>query len=330
MASLRVLEYVRDPLAIWNLPPERLDALERQFPDVAFVSPKDREAADRELPAADVVYGWAVRPHNFASARRLKWIHVSAAGVGPLLFREMVESDVVLTNGRGLHSEAMAEHTLAVMFAFARKLHLARDAQRERRWTQNELWGEAPPFRELAGTALGLLGMGAVGGAIASRARALGMTVRAIVRNPRPDPAPAHELWPGSRLPELASISDWLVLAAPLTPATTGILGREVIARIPGHALLVNLGRGGLVDEPALIEALERRTLGGAALDVFAKEPLPAESPLWNLPHVILTPHVSGLGPHYWERATTMFADNLRAFLAGRPLTNVVDKREGY
>jgi phosphoglycerate dehydrogenase-like enzyme len=330
MASLRVLEYVRDKLAVWNLPAERLADLQRGFPGVEFVSPRDQAAADQELPSVDVVYGWAVRPHNFGSAKRLRWIHLSAAGVGPQLFPEMVESQVLLTNGRGLHAVSMAEHTLAVLFALARKLNLARDAQIERRWTQNELWGGTPAFLEITGSSLGLIGLGAVGGAIATRARALGMTVRAAVRKPREDPAPAHEVWPISRLPELAAISDWLVLAAPHTRATTGILSREVIARLRPQALVVNVGRGALVDEPALIEALEQGRIGGAALDVFAEEPLPSQNPLWRFPNVIVTPHVSGLGPRYWERATGMFADNLRAFLEGRPLANVVDKREGY
>ena len=330
MASLRVLVYVRDKLAVWNLPGEQLCDLEREFPDVEFVSPLDQAGADRELPSAEVVYGWAVRPHNFAAASRLRWVHVSAAGVGPLLFPALVESDVILTNGRGLHAVSMAEHTIAVLFALARKLHLARDAQHAKRWTQVEVWTQSPPLLELGGSALGLVGLGSVGSAIATRARALGMTVRAAVRTPRSDPAPAHEVWPISRLADLAAVSDWLVLAAPHTRATTGLLSRDVIARLRPHAMVVNIGRGALVDEPALIEALEQRRVGGAALDVFAEEPLPAASPLWSLPNVLVTPHVSGLGPRYWERATRMFADNLGAFVAGRPLANVVDKREGY
>src|SRR5262249_18389374 len=125
-------------------------------------------------------------------------------------------------------------------------------------------------------------------------------------------------------------VSDALMLAAPHTRTTTGILSRDVIASIRPYALVVNVGRGALVDEPALIEALERGRLGGAALDVFAEEPLPDSSPLWKFPNVIVTPHVSGLGPRYWERATGMFAENLHAFLDGRPMKNVVDKREGY
>jgi phosphoglycerate dehydrogenase-like enzyme len=137
-------------------------------------------------------------------------------------------------------------------------------------------------------------------------------------------------VWEPGRIGELAAISDWFVAIAPATPATQGIVSRAVLARMPAHAVFLNLGRGALVDEPALIEALERGAIAGAALDVFADEPLSAASPLWRLPQVIVTPHVSGYGPRYWERAVEMFADNLRARLDGRPLRNVVDKQEGY
>jgi len=327
---LTVLEFIRDEKGVWTLPPERLEDLAREFPAVRFRSPRDRGEADRALPEADVVFGWAVNPQNFASAARLRWIHVSAAGVGPLLFPALVESPVVLTNGRGLHGAAMAEHTLGVILAFARKLHRARDAQHERRWRQNELWLEPPGFVSLADSTLGLVGLGAVGCEVATRARALGMRVIAVRRHPAADPAPAHEQWGTERLGDLLGRADWVVLVPPLTDATRGMIGRDQLARMRPGAVLVNLGRGGLVDEPALIEALEHGTIAGAALDVASREPLDPESPLWRLPQVILTPHISGLGARYWERAIEMFARNLRSFVAGRPLENVVDKRAGY
>ena len=328
--SLTVLEFIRDPEAVWNLPRRLVDDLEREFGAVRFLAPHDRDQADRLLPEADIVLGWAVRPGNFALAKRLRWIQVTAAGVGPMLFPELIESPVLLTNGRGLHGAAMAEHTLGVMFAFVRKLHLARDAQRERRWTQRELWSEPPEFGELAGATLGLIGFGAVGTAIAVRARALGLRVIALRRHPADDPEPAHEQWGVERMPELLERADWLVLAVPHTPETRGLIGRGQLARMKPGAVLVNLGRGALVDQGALLDALEHGRLAGAALDVFEHEPLDAGSPLWSLPQVIVTPHISGLGPRYWERSVELFARNLRAFMAGEPLVNVVDKRAGY
>jgi phosphoglycerate dehydrogenase-like enzyme len=162
------------------------------------------------------------------------------------------------------------------------------------------------------------------------RARALGQTVIVVRRHPAQDPAPAHEQWGIDRLPELLARADWVVLAAPLTAETRGLVGRAELARMKPGAVLINLGRGALVDEAALTDALEHGRLAGAGLDVFEHEPLDPSSRLWGLPQVIATPHISGLGPRYWERSVELFARNLRAFLAGGPLVNVVDKRAGY
>jgi phosphoglycerate dehydrogenase-like enzyme len=325
---LTVLEFIRHD--VWTLPPTCMQTLAQRFPDVRFTSPRDQAAVDAALPDADVVLGPAVRAHNLARATRLRWIQLTAAGVSGFLFPALVESPVIVTSGRGLHAAAMAEHTAGVMLAFTRQLHLARDAQREARWTQAGLWHAGTGFGELAGTLVGFVGFGAVGQAIARTLGMLGTRVVAVRRRPAPDPAPAAEQWGEDRLDELIGIVDWLVLVAPATPATRGLLSRERLARMKPAARIINLGRGSLVDEPALIEALEHGRIAGAALDVFAEEPLPEASPLWRMPQVILTPHVSGVGPRYWERSIALFERNLRAFLDGRPLENLVDKQAGY
>jgi phosphoglycerate dehydrogenase-like enzyme len=224
----------------------------------------------------------------------------------------------------------MAEHTIGVLLAFARKLHRARDAQRARRWDQDRLFREAPDFVELGRTTLGVIGMGSIGGEIAKRGRALGMRVLAVRRHPARDPAPADEQVGPDGLARVITESDWIVLATPLTSETRGLIGARELAITKPGAVLVNLGRGALVDEPALLDALAAGRLGGAALDVFEHEPLPAESPLWDLPNVILTPHISGLSAGYWERAIDLFARNLEHWVEGRPLLNRVDKRRGY
>ena len=329
MEALRVMEFIRHADPVWNLPRPLVDDLRRRFPDVTFESPRDQDEADRLLPEIDVVLGWAVKPVNFDRARRLRWIQVTAAGVGGLLFPALVESSVLVTNGRGLWSEAMAEHTIGVMLMFARKLHLARDAQGARRWAQTQLAGGAP-FRALRGATLGLVGFGRVGRAVAERAAALGMEVIAVRRHPEADPSPAREQWSLERLPDLLERAEWLVLAPPLTSLTRRMIGPAELSRMRKDAVLINLGRGPLVDEPALIDALERGTIAGAALDVFDEEPLPRSSRLWELPQAIVTPHVSGLGERVWERAMDLFARNLTAFREGRPLENLVDKRAGY
>jgi phosphoglycerate dehydrogenase-like enzyme len=330
MSDVHVLEYVRSHDAVWNLPSDAFAALARRFPSVRFSSPGDAAAAEGMLGDADVVLGWAVTPRNFERARRLRWVHVTAAGVGPMLFPGMVDSEVVLTNSRGLHAVSMAEHALAVVLSFVRKLHVARDEQHAGRWSQAKMWTTGPPFGELAGATLGIVGLGSVGSALAVRAMALGLRVLAVRRHPQSDPAPAHEQWGIERMPELLERSDWVVLCPPLTPETRGLIGAAELERMRPHAVLVNLGRGALVDEPALIAALARGVIAGAALDVFEHEPLPAESPLWSMPQVLVTPHISGLGPRYWERAMDLFADNLARYQEGRPLANQVDKRAGY
>ncbi|HEY6196585.1 MAG TPA: D-2-hydroxyacid dehydrogenase [Candidatus Eisenbacteria bacterium] len=330
MARAHVLEWVRYPNGIWNLPRPLARALADAAPGVEVWCPASREEAEARLPEADIVLGFAVRPENFARASRLKWIHCTAASVTGVLFPALVESDVVVTNARGLHGDAMAEHALGVMLAFARKLHHARDAQRAHEWSQAVQWTEPPPIGTLAGSTLGLVGLGAIGSALAVRARALGMRVIAVRRHPAADPAPAHAQWAASRLGELLAEADWVVLAAPHTPETVGLIGAAELARMKPGARLVNLGRGALVDEPALVAALQSGKLAGAALDVFAEEPLPAASSLWDLPEVIVTPHTSGLAPRYWERAMAQFTENLERWLAGAPLRNVVDKRAGY
>jgi phosphoglycerate dehydrogenase-like enzyme len=330
METLRVLEWIRHRDGIWNLPPEQKAWLAAEFPSVRFDCPATRAEVDPLLPGADVVLGFAVQRENFALAKRLRWIHVTSAGVEGVLFPELVESGIVLTSSRGLHARSIAEHTLGVMLAFVRQLHRSRDAQGRGDWSQLEQAEARPGFEELHGATVGIVGFGHIGSAIGGLCRGLGMRVLAVRRHPAADPAPAHAQWGLDRLPELLECSDWVVLAAPHTPETRGIIGAAELARMRRGARLINIGRGALVDEPALIDALASGRLAGAGLDVFEREPLAAASPLWSMPQVIATPHVSGLGPRYWERATQVFARNLRAFVSGTALENVVDKRAGY
>lgn len=331
VSDLQVLEYVRDPQGFWNLPAECVRTLEREFPDVRFVAPAGRAEAERALPEADVVLGWAVRAENLDRAARLRWIHLTAAGIASYLFPALVESPVVVTNARGMHAASMSEHALGMMLAFSRKLHVARDAQGSRRWTQDEQFGDArAPFGQLEGGTLGIVGFGAVGTALATRARSLGMRVLVVRRRPADPPAPADAQWGPERLGELLERSDWVVLAAASTAETRHVIGAGELARMKPGAVLINLARGALVHEPALVEAIESGRIAGAGLDVFEHEPLPESSRLWTMPQVIVTPHTSGIGPRFWERTCELFARNLRRFRAGEPLENVVDKRAGY
>jgi phosphoglycerate dehydrogenase-like enzyme len=330
MSRLRVVEFVRGGDGVWSLPGPIVAATAARFPEVEFRSPADRDAVERELPGADVVIGWPVRSENFAACERLRWVHLTAAGVGSMLFPELVASDVILTNSRGLHATSISEHVLGVMLALVRKLHDSRDAQRDARWTQDQQWLGPPSFGQLEGATLGLVGLGAIGSAIAVRARAFGMRVIAVRRRPSRSDGIVAESWGPERLGDLCAQSDFVVFCTPLTGETKGMLGAAEIARMRPTTFVVNIGRGPVIDEPALITALQEHRIAGAALDVFAEEPLPATSPLWSMPQVIVTPHVSGFGPRLWERAMEIFARNLRAFLDGKPMENVVDKVAGY
>ncbi len=328
--AIRILEYVRSKDGFWNLPGHLVDAMRKEFPEVEFYSARDRDDADRGLMHADAVLGPAVNAQNLPVARKLRWIHVLSAAVNGIAFPALADRGITLTNARGLHAEPMAEHVMGVILGFHRKLHLARDAQAKHDWAQMRLWREPPEIGGLWGATLGIVGFGAIGAAVARVAKPFGMRVLALRRRPSADPAPADAQWGPERLGDLLAQSDVVVLAPPLTPRTEGMVGRAQLGRMKRNALLVNVGRGALVDEAALIDALRHGRLAGAALDVTLDEPLPATSPLWDMPNIILTPHISGLRPRYWEEALVTYRSNLRAFLEGRPLQNVVDVREGY
>jgi phosphoglycerate dehydrogenase-like enzyme len=250
--------------------------------------------------------------------------------VGGSLYPEMLASDVLFTNSAGTHGPPMAEHALALMLHFARALDVAEAGRRARRWERERIVGAPSPARELAGAVVGIVGYGGVGRALGVRAHALGMRVWAVRRRLRERPPEVERLFGPADLPEALAGSDYVVLTVPHTPETDGLIGAAEIARMKKDAVLINLARGSIVDEAALAEALRRRAIRGAGLDVYRTEPLPATSPLWDLDNVCLSPHVGGASPHFWERETELILENTRRYLAGVPLLNLVDKRAGY
>jgi phosphoglycerate dehydrogenase-like enzyme len=330
MAAVRILVAIYSDVEAWNIPAAQVERLRSEFPDVEFVHAPDEAAALRLIPGSEAAYASQVRPAMLAAAPGLRWIHSPAAGVGSMLFPEMIASPVVVTNSRGLHADAIAEHVLGVTIVLFRKLHVALRRQQERRWAQDEI-GADPPLRTLRGSTMGLVGLGTIGSAVARLAAGAGMRVLGLRRRPdRPLPAGVATLLPPGGLHSLLVASDVVVLAAPLTRETRGLIGAPELARMKRHAVLVNIARGKLVRQAELVEALRAGTIGGAALDVFEHEPLEAESPLWGFEQVIVTPHTSGERPDYFAAATAIFIENLRRFLRRAPLLNVVDKRAGY
>jgi phosphoglycerate dehydrogenase-like enzyme len=254
-----------------------------------------------------------------------------AVGVGNLMFPELLASDVVITSARGIRARSIAEHVLGVTIALARKLPVALRAQIAHRWAQEELEGADVDVRTLQGQRMGIVGLGAIGLELVKIAAPFGFRISAIRRRvDAPAPPGVDAVWPPDRLLDLLAQSDVVVLAAPHTPETRHLIGRRELDAFKRGALLVNIARGKLVDDEAVIEALRDGRLGGAALDVFSQEPLPASSPYWDLPNVIVTPHTSGAMRDYWTPLVALFAENLRRFEKGEALLNIVDKAAGY
>jgi phosphoglycerate dehydrogenase-like enzyme len=306
------------------------ESLSASFPKLRVVVTSDGETILRELAAAEIFISWAMKPEQFAAAKKLRWIHSPAAGVTQLLFPAVVASDVIVTNSTTVHSIPVAEQTVALLFALARRLRDGADDQVRGHWGQIESWNPERIPTELNGKTLGLVGLGAIGHEVATRAKALGMTVEALKRDASRGAEHAHRVYPPEQLPTLLERSDYLVLAIPGNPETRHIIGAKEMARMKPSAVIVNVARGTLIDTDALVRALEAGKLAGAGLDVTDPEPLPAEHPLWRLPNVIITPHLAGATDRYWQRQADMVSANLRRYLAGEPMLNLVDKQRGY
>ena len=331
------------PRPVWRIPEARVaeirGALGKQWEIAVVQSPAvsdgDGGAGSPEAIAAvrgaEVYLGFGV-PSGVVAAGRgtLRWAHSGAAGVGSSL-AHLRGTSIILTNSAGIHAEPMADWVLAAIAYFTRGLDRMVAAQRAGRWAKEEFTDSEVPLRELRDLRVGIFGLGGIGSAVARRARALGMPVAGVRRHPQRG-GPDGVRWVGGweELGRLAAESDCLVIAAPHTTQTAGAVSRDVLARLPAGAIVVNVSRGSLLDETALLERLDAGALAGAALDVFATEPLPAGHPFWRHPRVLMSPHVSAVTGRFWERETALIVDNIRRYLAGAPLTHVVDLEAGY
>jgi phosphoglycerate dehydrogenase-like enzyme len=314
----------------WTLPRAYVDDLRRIFPQHAFTDAWDGETLRRLLPDADIAFSAAIDRDAFSALPRLRWVQSPAAGVGGMLGPELAASPVLLTSARGVRARAIAEHVLGVTIALARQLPLVIRKQAAHEWALNEIETSGRVIT-LAGRRMAIVGLGSIGLEVARVAAPFGMRVSAIrKRVSLPRPPSVEEVLPPESLLDLLGRSDVVVLSAPLTADTQHLIGARALDRVKRGALLVNVGRGKLIDDHAVVAALEDGRLGGAALDVFTKEPLDRGSPYWDLPNVIVTPHVAGSMEDYWTPLVGLFAENLRRFEAGKPLLNVVDKSAGY
>lgn len=313
---------------------------------IAFAQQRQPGAAElfaaALTPDTEILYTHTA-PFDLNLAPKLRWVQVNSAGVDQLQNTPLWRSDIAITSANGVHAVQISEHVMAVMLAHAHNLPYAYHMQNEARWARGQ---ESRPFTttELRGKTLGILGYGAIGREIARLASAFGMRILATKRRDRPaafdgwttqgtgdaDGSIPERFYDLDELPALLPQCDVVLLALPLSQQTRHIIDANTLALLPPHAFIVNIGRGPLIDTNALIAALREKRIGGAALDVTDPEPLPADSLLWHMDNVIITPHISGLSAYYNDRIVELFSENLRRYLNGEPLLNLVQRELGY
>ncbi len=327
---MKLLIAVHHPFDLWCAPSWFSERLRQEFPQLHVIHLPDYKRVDAEILDTDIAITWSIRPEQVKAAKRLRWIHSPAAAVHTLIFPELINSKIQITNAREVHGPVVAEHVIAQIFALAKKIPDAVRLQQKHEWGQQRMWEEQPRVREVAEATVGLIGMGSIGRAVARSAKALSMRVIAAREHPEKGSEGAEAVFGPTQIDEVFRQADYIVLAAPITPATTALANAERLALMKPDACLINVGRGALVDEAALAVALREKRIGGAALDVFPKEPLAPDSPLWDLPNLLITPHTAALTDKIWERHYALFSENLRRYLAGQPLLFLVDKNKGY
>jgi phosphoglycerate dehydrogenase-like enzyme len=294
--------------------------------------PDGSREAQEAIRDAEIYFGFGIPKALFLRGKKLRWVHSAAAGVATALYPEMRDSDVLLTNSAGVHAIPIAEYVVAGVLHFFRGLDVAAAQQRASHWEKSFFIAVDSPVREVGGARVLVVGAGGIGTAVATRLSALGATCVGIRRQPEKGAPPgfARVAGPDGLDAELTS-ADVVVLTAPATAESVGLMTVERLNRMKRGSILVNVARGALVDEVALAGALREGRLRGAVLDVFQKEPLAADSPLWQLRSALLTPHISPVSPgRFWPRALDVFCDNWGRYVRGEPLRNLVDKRAGY
>jgi phosphoglycerate dehydrogenase-like enzyme len=338
----RLVMDLADDRSIFGLPAGVIEQVRNALPagwEVVVVDAPSSgrgDGVDRASPAAlaavghaEIYLGFGVPAELVRAGPELRWVHSGAAGVGASLTPALLGRDILFTNSAGVHGVPVAETVLAFLLHFARGLDHAIAAQGRRAWDKAAFDGAGSPVRELGRSAVGVVGLGGIGREVAARARAFGARVVAVRR--RQEPVEGVELFTGDgALDRLLESSDYVVLTLPETASTRGLIGSAELARMRRGAVLVNVARGGLIDEAALIEALSAGRLRGCALDVFSVEPLPSDHPLRHAPNLLITPHTSAYTHHFWEREAGLILANLKRYLDGHSLLNVVDKRAGY
>jgi phosphoglycerate dehydrogenase-like enzyme len=314
----------------WNAQPVMLETIRQRWPEMNVVHLPDYTRLPQELPDTDIFVGSTLRAAQFAEAKHLKWVHSTSAGVSQLMYPELINSGIVVTNGSGIFSIPMAEHTIGMLLALARNFPDTLRQQEKAIWSQQQLWDKPQHLSELNGTVLLIVGYGSIGREVGQRAKALGMRVWGVTRSGKGDLTHAEKILPISELNGALPYADYVVLCAPETSETKSLIGPPQFALMKRGARLINIGRGSTLDEAALIAALESGAIAGAALDVTETEPLPESSPLWHVPNLFITPHTSAVSDRLWPRETALLMELLERWFDSRDLINRVDFTRGY
>lgn len=329
-AETKLVICVWHSFTFWRPQPVLPQTLRARWPGMNVVHIPEYDGLAAELPDTDIFVGYSLRPDQLKHAKKLKWIHSTAAGVAQLMYPELRNSGILVTNPSGIFSLPMAEHTMGLLIALARNFPDSVRHQDRAHWGQQDIWDKPQQLTELSGKVLLIVGFGSIGREIAKRAHAFDIRVWGVTRSGKSDSPHAEKVVPASRLDDVLPDADYVVIAAPETSETRHLIGAAQIARMKPGAHLVNLGRGSLLDEVALLHALQSGALGGAALDVTSVEPLPNYSPLWGAPNLFITPHTSAISDRLWLRQTSMLVDLLERWFDGRELFNQVDFARGY
>lgn len=327
---MKLLIAVHHRFNLWNAPPWFAERLRQEFPRLTVVQLPNYDHLTEEIADAEIAISWSLRGEQIAVAKKLRWIHSTAAAVHQMMTPELLACGIVVTNARDVHGPVVAEHAMALVFGLAKRLPQAEKHQQQKHWAQRDLWEAAAHPREVAGATMTLIGLGGIGRPLAKLAKAVGMRVIAVREHPERGAESADALYGFEHIEPALAEADFVVLAAPVTSRTHHLMNGARLRQLKPGAYLINVSRGVLIDEAALIAALHEGSFAGAALDVTSEEPLPPESPLWTMENVFITPHIAGLTDRMWERHYKQFTENLHRYLEGRPLLWVVNKEKGY
>jgi D-2-hydroxyacid dehydrogenase (NADP+) len=329
-AGTKLVICVWHPFTEWRPKQLLAESIRACYPEMRVLHLPGYDTLPQELPDTHIFVGYSLRAEQLKHARALQWIHSTAAGVSQLMYPELQQSGVVVTNASGIFSVPMAEHTMGLLLALARNFPDSVRYQDQAKWAVQDLWDKPQHLTEIHGSVLLIVGYGSIGRELARRAKAFRMRVWGVTRSGQGDTTFAEKIFPATELDAALPHADYVVIAAPETPENKHLIGAQQIGRMKRTARLINVARGSLLDEAALLNALRNGALGGAALDVTNPEPLPTDSLLWRAPNLFITPHTSAISERLWQRETELFLKLLDEWFSGKELSNRVDFSRGY